>query len=66
MQTEHRVRLNGHRVTFILQPWQLLFLVLSAWVNRQQQQVIDFYISQTYRSKDLWPIDRNFDFWAVY
>jgi len=34
-------------VTFMLQPWQLLFLVLSAWVNRQQQQVIDFYISQT-------------------
>ena len=34
-------------MSFILQPWQLLFLVLSAWVNRQQQQVIDFYISQT-------------------
>jgi len=34
-------------VTFILQPWQLFFLVLSAWVNREQQQVIDFYISQT-------------------
>ena len=34
-------------MSFILQAWQLLFLVWSAWVNRQQQQVIDFYISQT-------------------
>ena len=30
-------------MSFILQAWQLLFLVWSAWVNRQQQQVIDFY-----------------------
>ena len=34
-------------MSFILQPWQLFFLVLSAWVNRYQQQTIDFYISQT-------------------
>ena len=34
-------------MTFILQPWQLFFVVLSAWVNRNQQQKIDFYVSQT-------------------
>ena len=34
-------------MTFILQPWQLFFVILSGWVNRHQQQVIDFYISQT-------------------
>ena len=34
-------------MSFILQTWQLFFLVLSAWVNRYQQQTIDFYISQT-------------------
>ena len=34
-------------MTFILQPWQLFFLVLSGWVNRHQQQMIDFYVSQT-------------------
>ena len=34
-------------MTFILQPWQLFCLILSGWVNRYQQQVIDFYISQT-------------------
>jgi hypothetical protein len=37
----------GVTMSFILQPWQLFFLVLSAWVNRYQQQTIDFYISQT-------------------
>ena len=34
-------------MTFVLQPWELLLVVLSGWVNRHQQQVIDFYISQT-------------------
>ena len=34
-------------MSFILQPWQLLVLVLSSWVNRYQHQMIDFYVSQT-------------------
>ena len=34
-------------MTFILQPWQLLLVILSGWVNRHQQQMIDFYVSQT-------------------
>ena len=34
-------------MTFVLQPWQLLLLIFPDWVNRYQQQVIDFYISQT-------------------
>jgi len=25
---------------FVLQPWQLYFLILAGWVNRQQQDVI--------------------------
>jgi len=25
---------------FVLQPWQLFFLVLAGWINRQQQDVI--------------------------
>jgi hypothetical protein len=29
-------------MNFVLQPWQLLFLILAGWVNRQQQQVIDY------------------------
>jgi transposase len=27
----------------ILQPWQLFFLILAGWVNRRQQEVIEFY-----------------------
>ena len=34
-------------MNFILQPWQLFFLILAGWINRYQQQVIDFYVSQT-------------------
>ena len=26
-------------MTFILQPWQLYFLILAGWINRQQQEV---------------------------
>jgi putative transposase len=29
-------------LSFILQPWQLLLVILAGWVNRQQQQVIDY------------------------
>src|SRR5712692_3295294 len=29
-------------MNFILQPWQLLHLILAGWVNQQQQQVIDY------------------------
>ena len=29
-------------MNFILQPWQLYFLILAGWVNRQQQIVIDY------------------------
>jgi hypothetical protein len=32
----------GLTMSFILQPWQLLFVVLSGWVNEQQQQVIEY------------------------
>ena len=29
-------------MNFVLQPWQLLLLILAGWINRQQQQVIDY------------------------
>jgi transposase InsO family protein len=29
-------------MSFVLQPWQLLLTILAAWVNQQQQQIIDF------------------------
>ena len=32
-----------HTVSFILQPWQLFFMILASWVHREQQKVIEFY-----------------------
>jgi len=29
-------------MNFILQPWQLLHLILAGWVNHQQQLAIDY------------------------
>ena len=29
-------------MNFILQPWQLLLVVLERWVNRQQQEMIEY------------------------
>ena len=27
---------------FVLQPWQLLLIILASWINRQQQKVIEY------------------------
>jgi hypothetical protein len=29
-------------MSLVLQPWQLLLMILAGWVNRQQQQVIEY------------------------
>jgi len=29
-------------MSFILQPWQVFFVILASWVNREQQKTIDF------------------------
>jgi putative transposase len=33
-------------MNFILKPWQLFLLILAGWVNREQQQVIEFQNAQ--------------------
>ena len=33
-------------MTDILQPWQLLLAILSGWIHRRQQQIIEFQNSQ--------------------
>jgi hypothetical protein len=33
-------------MSFVLRPWQLFFLILSGWVNRQQQEIIEFQNAQ--------------------
>ena len=30
-------------MSFILKPWQVLFMVLASWVHREQQKTIEFY-----------------------
>ena len=30
-------------MSFILQPWQLFFMVLASWVHHEQQKIIEFY-----------------------
>ncbi len=29
-------------MNFIFQPWQLVLVILAGWVNRQQQEVIEY------------------------
>ncbi len=29
-------------MSFILQPWHLMFFVFTGWANRQQQEVIEY------------------------
>ena len=29
-------------MNFILHPWQLLLLILAGWINRQQQEVVEY------------------------
>lgn len=31
---------------FVFQPWQLFFLILAGWINRKQQDVIEFQNAQ--------------------
>jgi len=33
-------------MSFVLQPWHLLVLGMAGWVNRQQQQVIEYLITE--------------------
>jgi len=33
-------------MSFVLQPWQLLVVILTGWLNRQQQAVIDFLLTE--------------------
>jgi hypothetical protein len=33
-------------MSFVLQPCQLLVAILAGWVNRQQQELIDYLITE--------------------
>ncbi len=40
-------------MNFILQPWQFFFLILAGWVNREQQQVIEYLRTENQVVKQL-------------
>lgn len=31
---------------FILQPWQILLLILAGWINKHQQDVIEYLLTE--------------------
>ena len=33
-------------MNFALQPWQFFFVVLAGWVNREQQEAIDYLLTE--------------------
>jgi len=47
-------------MNFVLQPWQLLVVILTGWLNRQQQAVIDFLLTQVQMLKETHGVIRNF------
>ena len=40
-------------MAFVLRPWQVLFLSLVGWVNREQQQVIDYLRTENHVLREL-------------
>jgi len=42
----------GGPMNFVLQPWQLLVVILTGWLNRQQQVVIDFLLTEVHVLKE--------------
>jgi hypothetical protein len=41
-----RKKASGDGMKSILHPWQILLLVLAGWINRQQQNSIDYLIAE--------------------
>jgi hypothetical protein len=34
---------RARTMSFVLQPWQFLLVILVGWVHREQQKIIEFY-----------------------
>ena len=33
-------------MNFVLRPWQLLLLILAGWINRDQQDTIEYLLTE--------------------
>ena len=60
--TQTRVRVSTGSFThgvllmeFILQSWQLYFLMLAGWINREQQEVIEYLWTENQVLKETLP-----------
>ena len=42
----YKSRTSGDGMKFVLHPWQILLLVLAGWINRQQQNTIEYLIAE--------------------
>jgi len=40
-------------MNFVLQPWQLHFAILASWINRQQQEAIEYMRTENQVLKEL-------------
>jgi putative transposase len=40
-------------MNFVLQPWQLLLAILAGWINRQQQEVIEYLRTENQILKEM-------------
>jgi hypothetical protein len=45
-------------MSFILQPWQLLVLILAGWVNREQQEIIELCLALTSSASSRWQLQQ--------
>ena len=41
-------------MSFIMQPWNLFVVILAGWMNRRQQEVIDYLRAENMILKDAW------------
>ena len=42
----HALHYDGSIMDFVLQPWQLYVVILAGWMNRQQQEVIEYLMTE--------------------
>ena len=53
-------------MNFILHPWQLLLVILAGWINRQQQDVIEYLRTDTHQpgTASFWKRSRGAKAWS--
>jgi hypothetical protein len=50
---------TGSTMSFVLKPWQLLVMIVAGWINRQQQEVIEYLRTENQILKEAHPAQRR-------